>query len=157
MIPLAEFRGLEVFEALPEGVSESLCADAEALELDTGDCVLHQHDEARFFYILLSGTVEFLIKVEGVDDLLVGMNSERGSLLGWSIVREPHRYTATVKCAEPCRVLRLPRRALVRILENDPRAGYRILQAVAAAVADRLEDALGLLRGVSESNPRTKL
>jgi CRP-like cAMP-binding protein len=157
MIPIAEIRSLKVFEALPDAVTEAFCADAEALEFSAGDDILHQHDQAHSLYILLSGTVEFLIKVEGVDDLFVGMSSERGALLGWSIVREPHRYTATIKCAEPCRVLKLPRRVVARVLADDPRAGYAFRQTIAAAVANRLRDALDLLGGIPKSGPRPEL
>lgn len=149
-----EIRDLKIFEALPGAVAEALCADAEELDFDAGDCIAHQHDEARSLFILLSGTVEFLIKAEGIDDLFVGAASERGALLGWSIVREPHRYTATVRCTQPCRVLRLPRRPFERILANDPQAHYAILQAIAEAVANRLQDALGLLGAVPGTGPR---
>lgn len=157
MIPVAEVRSLKVFNALPVSVVEALCAEANAIELDTGDEILHQHDLANSLYILLSGTVEFLIRVEGVDDLFVGMTSERGSLLGWSIFREPHRYTTTIKCIEPCHVLRVPRRTITRVLASDPRAGYRFRQAIAEAVANRLRDALGLLGGIPKSGPQPEL
>lgn len=157
MIPLAEIRNLTIFKTLPDAATEALCADAEALEFGTGDEILHQHDQANSLYILLSGTVEFLIKVEGVDDLFVGMTSECGALLGWSVFREPHRYTATIRCAEPCRVIRFPRRTLDLVLANDPRAGYRLRQAIAAAVADRLRDALDLLGGTPKSGPHPEL
>ena len=136
---------------------DALCAEAETREFKAGEEILHQHDEAHSLYVLLSGTVEFLIKVEGVDDLLVGMTAERGPLLGWSIVREPHRYTATVRCAEPCRVIKVPRRAFAAVLKTDPRAGYKLLQTIAGAVADRLQDALSLLGGVPKSGPRRQL
>lgn len=154
MIPAAELRNIKTFKALPDAATEALCADAEVLELEAGDAILHQHDEAHSLYVLLSGTVEFLISVEGVDDLFVGMTSAPGALLGWSIVREPHRYTATIKCSEPSRVLKIPRRVLDRVLANDPQAGYRFRQAIAAAVANRLRDALDLLSGIPKSAPR---
>ena len=39
------------------------------------------------------------IHFHGVDDLLVGtMLGQPGALLGWSVVRKPHRYTSTVRC-----------------------------------------------------------
>jgi len=138
-------------------VTEALCADAEVLEFETGAAILHQHDEAHSLYILLFGTVEFLISVEGVDDLFVGMSSEPGALLGWSIVREPHRYTATIRCTEPSRVLKVPRQVLDRVLANDPQAGYRFRQAIAAAVANRLRDALDLLGRTPRSAQRPEV
>ncbi|MGI9331711.1 MAG: cyclic nucleotide-binding domain-containing protein [Gammaproteobacteria bacterium] len=153
MIPLTEIRDLEVFEAVPDSVVRIICADAEALEFHAGDVIVHQHDEARSLYVLVSGTVEFLIRVEGVDDLVVGMTSQRGAVLGWSIVREPHRYTATIRCTEPCRVFRIARPAIAQLVASDPRAGYAILQAIAVAVAERLQDTLGLLAATPKTGP----
>ena len=154
MVPAAEIKRLKVFEMLPPVALEALSRDIEEHSFDTGDLIVHQHDEARAIYVLLSGSVEFLMTIEGMDALFVGTASERGALIGWSVVREPHRYTASVKCTEPCRVLRLPRSALARTLKDDPRAGCQVLRAVAAALVDRLEDARDLLGRLPKSGPR---
>ena len=149
-----DIGGVKVFEGLDPDALDALSQDVKELALDTGEFILHQHDEARSIYILLSGSVEFLMTVEGVDDLFVGATSEQGALIGWSVVREPHRYTSSVRCTEPCRVLRLSRRALAQVLSDDPRAGCRILQAVADALAGRLEDARALLGRLPKTGPR---
>ncbi len=154
MVPAAEIKRLKVFETLPPAALEALSRDIEDLAFENGDFILHQHDEARAIYVLLSGSVEFLMTIEGMEDLFVGTTSEPGALIGWSVVREPHRYTASVRCTEPCRVLRLPRGALARVLNDDPRAGCRVLAAVAAALVDRLEDARALLGRQPKTGPR---
>ena len=145
MVPVATIKRLKVFEMLSPVALETLSRDIEELAFEAGDFILHQHDEAHAIYVLLSGSVEFLMTVEDMDHLFVGTTSEPGALIGWSVVREPHRYTASVRCTEPCRVLRLRRSTLTRVLRDDPRAGCRVLRAIADALADRLEDARGLL------------
>lgn len=154
MVAVAEIKRLKVFETLPPIALEALSGDIEELAFQTGDFILHQHDEARAIYVLLSGSVEFLMTIEGLEDLFVGTTSERGALIGWSIVREPHRYIASVRCTESCRVLRLPRGALARVLKDDPRVGCQVLRAIAAALVDRLEDARGLLGRLPKTGPR---
>ena len=154
MIPFAEISHLRVFETLPEDALEVLSKDFEELTFEIGDYILHQHDEARAIFILLSGSVEFFMSLEGMKDLFVGTTSEQGALIGWSVIRQPYRYTASVRCSEPCRVLRLPRAALTRVLTDDPRAGCQILRAIAAALVDRLEDARGLLGRLPKTGPR---
>ena len=37
--------------------------------------------------------MQFYIRFHGVDDLLVGTIREPGALLGWSVFRQPYRYT----------------------------------------------------------------
>lgn len=154
MVPTTEIACHEIFAELPQAAIDALAEAGQALEAGTGDVIIHQHDEAQAIYILQSGSVEFLIRVEGVDDLQVGTTAERGAVIGWSILRAPYRYTASIRCMEPCRLLSLPRSVLAKILRDDPRSGYKLLQFVAAALADRLQDALELLGGVPKSGPR---
>lgn len=100
---------------------------------------------AADIFFLMSGSVQIYIHFHGVDDLLVGTMREPGALLGWSVVRKPHRYTATVRCEENCRVLRLPREALMKLVETQPRLGYLPLKRIAATLANRLEQTRDLL------------
>ena len=154
MGPAVDIRELKVFEGISPEALEALSQDIEQLTFATGEFILHQHDEAHAIFILLSGSVEFLMTVEGVDDLFVGAASRPGALVGWSVVREPHRYTASVRCAEPCRVLRLPRRSLAHVLSAHPRDGCKILRAVADALVGRLEDARALSGPLPKTAPR---
>ena len=93
----------------------------------------------------MAGSVQFYIRFHGVDDLLVGTMREAGALLGWSVVRKPHRYTATVRCEEECQLLRLPREVLTKLVETQPRLGYLLLKRIAAALANRLEQTRDML------------
>ena len=145
MVPVAEIKGLKPFAGLPAERIEGLAAEAKAQTFAPGALIVHQHDRARRLHVLRSGAVEFLMAVEGMDDLFVGATAEPGALIGWSVLREPHRYTASVRCREECRVLTLPRAALDRLVAEDPRAGRGVLAAVAAALVERLEDARDLL------------
>ncbi len=145
MLSAKQLGGFAVFEDLPSSTLEQLAAGSDLIEFEAGDFVVHQHDEALALFILDSGAVEFLIRAEGVDDFLVGSTGVSGALIGWSIAREPHRYTASVRCVEPSRAIRIRRSAVEAILRDDPRSGYKILQHVAQALAERLEAARDLL------------
>lgn len=148
-----DIGSLAVLQGLGPETRDALMKEAKELAFEAGEFILHQHDDARALYVLLSGSVEFLMNVEGVDDLFLGMTAEPGALIGWSVVREPHRYTASVRCREPCRVLRVPREALARVLSEDPRAGCQILRGVADALLVRLEDARSLLGRLPDTGP----
>ena len=156
MVTVAELKGFRFFETLPTSALKALAGDAAELSFETGDFIVHQHDEASAVYILLSGSVEFLMTVEGVDDLFVGTTSDPGAVIGWSVVREPRRYTASVKCTEPCLAVRIPHGALNQVLVDDPDSGARILRAIAEALVDRLEDARELLGRLPKSGPRVE-
>src|SRR5437870_2702291 len=64
---------------------------------------------------------------------------------GASLHEKVARYTASVRCEEPCRVVRIPREVIDELIHREPRLGYLLLRRVAAALADRLEQTRGLL------------
>jgi len=154
MVPVAELKDLKIFEALTSPTLDALSEDIVERSFEPGDYILHQHDEACALYILLAGSVEFLMMIEGMEDLYVGETSEPGALVGWSVLREPYRFTASVRCTEPSRVLKLPRDSLHRILNDDPTTGRYLVESVAAVLVERLDDALELLGRLPKSGPR---
>jgi CRP-like cAMP-binding protein len=122
-----------------------IAGESTVLSLERGQTLISQHAAAEHLFFLISGSVQFYIHFRGVDDLLVGTMREPGAVLGWSVVRKPHRYTATVRCEEECRVLRLPREVLMKMVEAQPRLGYLLLKRIAAALANRLEQTRDIL------------
>ena len=107
--------------------------------------LLHQHDEASKVYFLLSGTVQFYIRVGEVHDLLVGTMMKFGEILGWSSFRPPYRYTSSVRCETPCQALVIPRFKLLDVMSRDAQLGTLLLRRTAKSVATRLEQARDLL------------
>ncbi len=97
--------------------------------------------------MLLEGSVEILLQFEVVGDLIVGVQREPGSVVGWSAFREPHLYTSSGRCEQECRLLAVARLAFEEIFERDPLVGASILRRVAATIDARLEGALRFLAG----------
>ena len=145
MVSLETLTTLAFFQGLPVDPLKELAAQAEERMLGAGDFVVRQHDEAEFIFILRSGSVQFLLRFEGVDELFVGRSDTPGMLIGWSACRPPFRYTASVRCESQCDVVRLPRRGLDDVIERNPSVGYAVLKRTASTLADRLEDARSLL------------
>ena len=145
MISADVLARLAIFKDMPQEILMELAERAQLRTFERNEVIVRQHDDAHAVYLLLSGRAQFLIRFQGVDDMLVGTTSEYGAPIGWSIAREPHRYTATVRCEEPCEALYVPRSMLDRIINQNPGVGYDILCHLAAAVAARLEQARDLL------------
>lgn len=136
---------LPIFKDIPREVLSRLAEHTSRQAFERNEVIVHQHDDAHDVYFLLAGSVQFLIRFQGADDMLVGTTRDYGAPIGWSVAREPHRYTATVRCEEPCELIHMPRSSLEQIIEQYPQAGYDILRYLAAAVATRLEQARDLL------------
>lgn len=145
MVPIEKLKQLSFFQWMPEQAIEEFSNSAVEVHFKPGDIIIRQHDEAQFFFFLLSGTVQFLIRFEGVKDLFVGKTDVSGSIIGWSAFRMPYRYNATVRCEKPCHAIRLPREVLDKTFETDPQFGYNFLKRVAATLSDRLKQTLNIL------------
>jgi CRP-like cAMP-binding protein len=154
-VPVAptELRDVPLLADLPEWALDSLAARAEIRRLEAGAPIVAQHAEADAVFVLLEGSAEILLRFEGVGDLLVGVVRKRGGVIGWSALREPHRYTGSVRSEEPSVLLRLPREAFDEVFARDGRVGARILRRVAGTVDERLQAALGLLHAPSATTP----
>lgn len=139
MLTSEQLARIAFFTGLPEAVLERLAGLAEVQAHRAGELIIHQHDRAIAVYFLLSGSVQFLIHVEGVADLMVAVDRSPGTLIGWSAFRAPFRYTTSVRCEQDCRLLRIPHDAFEDIFTEDPGCAVEILQRVAATMAERLQ------------------
>jgi CRP-like cAMP-binding protein len=133
------------FQGLPAEAIRRVAADSAVLTLERGRILMSQHDAAEHLFFLISGVVQFYVHFQGVDDLLVGTMRESGALLGWSVFRQPYRYTVTTRCEENCQVMRLPRETIMELVQTQPCLGYVLLKRVAAALANRLEQTRDIL------------
>lgn len=147
MLDRERLRLVPFFAGLPEPAVAALAADAEELALPAGELVIEQNDDALGVFFLLDGSLEVLLHYEGVGDLFMGSFSELGTMIGWSALRPPYRYTDSVRCERPSRLLRVPRSSFDTVLAGDPSTGYALLHRAAAEVNRQLEGTRGLLAG----------
>ena len=134
---LARLGRLSFFQGIPSWALIRLAEAATEEELPAGRLVLRQSDRARAVHFLLAGSVQVLIRV-GEEDLLVGVLRRPGELVGWSAFRPPYRYTASVRCEAPSRLVRVPAVVFEELFEREPALAYQVLQRVAVSVANRL-------------------
>jgi CRP-like cAMP-binding protein/1-acyl-sn-glycerol-3-phosphate acyltransferase len=139
MVSIDLLKELPFFRGLRRAVLESLADAAKVVELENNALVTHQHDRAIALYLLLSGSVQFLIEVEGRGKLLVGVAAEPGLIIGWSVFRAPYRYMTDVRCEGPCRLLRIPHHVIDGLMADDPVSSLVLLRRVNQALAGRLE------------------
>jgi CRP-like cAMP-binding protein len=61
-----------------------------------------------------------------------------GSVLGWSALVKPHRFTLSARAAEKSELATFSRTDLLRVFEADPRVGCVVMQHIAEVVGRRL-------------------
>jgi CRP-like cAMP-binding protein len=111
-----------------------IAAIAEPLAVDEGDTLYSLGDPARSAYIVISGRLPFTLGGDGRPEAS-GSIIPPGDILGWAalLVDQPRRI-ATVMALEPCRLLAIEGKALLQFLEDDPRAGFLVMQRLAKMI-----------------------
>ena len=62
-----------------------------------------------------------------------------GEIFGWSsMVTPPGRWTATARCATPCRIISMPAADLKALLKENPDVGYAFMGRLVGVVSQRL-------------------
>ena len=140
-----QLSGLPMLEGVPAWALAELASEAEESTPSAGALVVEQHQPAERVWVLLEGSVEILLRFDTVGDLVVGVQSEPGSIIGWSVFREPHVYTDSARCEQDSRLVSLTRASLERVFERDGLVGARILRRVTNTLDDRMEGAMRFL------------
>ncbi|TNF97629.1 MAG: cyclic nucleotide-binding domain-containing protein [Gammaproteobacteria bacterium] len=151
MVSTDVLKQFPFFHGLRKATLEKLASSAKILELESNSLITRQHDRAIALYLLLSGTVQFLIEVEGSGKLLVGVNSESGLIIGWSVFRAPFRYMTDVRCEGDCRLLRIPHHVIDELMEDDQYSAMLLLRRAAESLASRLESERSKLLEIRDS------
>lgn len=139
MVSAELIRQLPFFYGLRNTIIDRLAGSAQIVELENNSMIAHQHDRAIALYLLLSGTVQFLIQTEGSGKLLTGVNSEPGLVIGWSVFCPPFRYMTDARCEGQCRLLRIPHHVIDELMDSDHDSAMMLLRRVAESLAGRLE------------------
>jgi CRP-like cAMP-binding protein len=139
MVSADLLRQLPFFYGLKNAIIDRLADSASIIELENNAMIAHQHDRAIALYLLLSGTVQFLIQTEGSGKLLTGVNSEPGLVIGWSVFCPPYRYMTDARSEGHCRLLRIPHHVIDELMESNQDSAMVLLRRVAESLAGRLD------------------
>jgi hypothetical protein len=127
------------FAGLDASVLAALSENAEEVCVAAGELIIEQGEAANDVYFLLEGSVEALLRFEGVGDLFMGTREALGTLLGWSAFRPPYRYSDSVRSHRPSRLLRVSRSSFDTLFARDLAVAHELLRRVNVEVAQQLE------------------
>ena len=128
-------RAVPLLSGVPASARHAVHARGVALDVAAGEEVIRRWDSDRFFYIVLAGRYDVfidtrLIRTHGPGDHF-GELAARDWGGGYGYAR-----LATVRCAEPGRLLRLTSQDLQWLVDTQPTVKARL----AATLAERLQN-----------------
>lgn len=127
------------FAGLDAPILTAFAENAGEVYVPAGELIIEQGDAASDVYFLLEGSVEALLRFEGVGDLFMGTHEAVGTLLGWSAFRPPYRYSDSVRSHRPSRLLQVSRSSFEALFARDPAVAHELLRRVNVQLVQQLE------------------
>jgi CRP/FNR family cyclic AMP-dependent transcriptional regulator len=135
---LAEFP---LFRNLPESLLDKFAALSEELTFSQGDSIFREGEGADKLHFLLEGDVLLKVKLTSrPESITVSAVNQRFESFGWSGIVPPYHYTASAVCETDCRVLTIPGDSFMKLLDENPSAGFAVMRRLTELVSSRLRN-----------------
>jgi voltage-gated potassium channel len=118
---------------------------------DAGTIVHRQGAVADLIHVIEEGLVGIILEVGPLAQRQVQAAANFESF-GWSAMIPPYTRTATVKALEKTKVIVFNGRELAAFCTTHPEVGFKIMQAVARVIAERLRQSYIQLLGVTDED-----
>ena len=151
MVTGSMLKGFPFFQGFTDVQLKKLAAIGVEESWEAGTTMYQKGDPARSLFLLRGG------KVVLVMDSYMGPHRPamqitvdviaKGETMGWSALVEPYIYTLGALCIDRAEMISLDAAKLRALLNRDGRLGYKVMQAIAKAVAQRLNHTRIILVG----------
>ena len=128
-------KEFDLFAGISDDIVEKLVAAMEPLSCRDGEMVFKEGDPADSFFILESGAAELCM---GGCDRTVSIRLRPGDAFGWSSLVERDTYASSVVCDGPCRLYKINKNNLDRVLRQYPATGLLFYKRLAGLIGGRV-------------------
>lgn len=141
MATIASLADFPLFRNLPEDLLDKFAALGEELSFSQGDAIFREGESADKLHFLLSGEVVLKVKLTSrPESITVSVVSQRFESFGWSGIVPPYHYTASAICETDCKILTIPGDRIMELLEENPAAGFTVMQRLTELISSRLRN-----------------
>jgi CRP-like cAMP-binding protein len=123
-----------ILNGLPQATLDRIVAIVRPVAISEGQTFYSVGDPARSVYVVVKGRLRFTLGGDGRPEAN-GSIIPAGDILGWAaLLTDQPRRIATVVCLEDSLLLDIDGKSLLNILEEQPRAGYIVMQRLAKMI-----------------------
>ena len=116
---------------------------ARVEEFPANTAIFEEGDDLLNLYVIAEGSVALTVKgyLWATSSALrsVVTTVEPGGTFGWSAIVEPNVATLSADTRGSCTLVALNGQELIRVLDDDPVIGYKVMRSLLKLVAYRLE------------------
>jgi CRP-like cAMP-binding protein len=146
MVPKEYLAEVDIFEGLPEEQLAKIADICEEAVYTKGSMIFNEGDRAEFLYILFEGKAVIRLQLTSRPETIpVAVITKTNQSFGWSSVVAPYHYTAGALCEADCRLLRIPGKKLIQMLQSEPVSGVIVMGRIAEVISSRLRNSRQVL------------
>jgi CRP-like cAMP-binding protein len=137
-ILLSEFS---LFKGLPEFLLKEIAAISKKVSAKKGEFIFHEGEKADKLHFLINGSVALRVKLTTrPESITVSFISMPYQSFGWSGIVAPNHYTSSAECDEDSNLLIIAAAPFMKLLEENPESGFKVMQRITEIIADRLRN-----------------
>ena len=141
MISTETLSQFSLFNGLPESLLNEIAAISKEASYKKDEFIFREGESADKLHFLISGSIALRVKLTSrPDKVTVSFVSTPYQSFGWSGVVAPFHYTSSAQCDEDSEVITLPAAPFMNLLEQNPEAGFKVMQRITVIIADRLRN-----------------
>ena len=141
MITTEMLSRFDLFKGLPEFLLTKIAAISDEVSVKQGEFVFREGEKADKLHFLMNGSVALRVKLTSKpESITVSFVSMPYQSFGWSGIVAPNHYTSSAECDEDSNLLIIPANPFMKLLEENPESGFKVMQRVAEIIADRLRN-----------------
>ena len=129
-----------LFKGLSESRLQRLNDAAKEIKVLKGQWLFQEGNSADRMYVLKSGAVEMLTRVNDEFELPVSIIRSPDRCFGTSSLVPPHQYSLSARCADDAVLFEIQWEDLQQLIREDNALGYTIMANLAQHLLDRLKE-----------------
>ncbi len=129
-----------LFQGLSETQLQRLADITKEMQIEKGQWLFQEGQEANGLFILKEGAVELLTKVDDDFELPIAMQREPGMFFGTSALTAPYVYSLSARCVDKGTVLVIEKEELQRLIQEDRDLGCIFMTNWAEHLLNRLKE-----------------
>ena len=135
---LSEFG---LFKGLPDSLLRDIAALSEETSVKKGEVIFREGEKADKLHFLINGSVALRVKLTSrPESITVSFVSSPYQSFGWSGIVAPNHYTSSAECEEDSTLMLISAAPFMKLLEQNPESGFKVIQRIAEIIADRLRN-----------------